>query len=276
MGHGNTQVQAIIGQRVKVKFLTVVQQEVWAVSIDSEQDLQGLRHAGMIAKRTLEAMMKAAVPGITTRELDAIAGQVLQHYGAVSAPRVQYGAPVHAFISVNDALVHGLPSECRLEAGDVVKFDVTPLANGYVADAARTVVVPPASEFAQRLVTCAEAAFWAAMRVTRAGRPLNLIGKTIEKLVNKSGFRVVRELAGHGIGRRIHEAPEVLNFFHPAFHQPLSKNLVLAIEPMITAGRSSIHTHHDGWTIGTQDGSLTAHYENTVVVQRGRPLILTL
>lgn len=114
------------------------------------------------------------------------------------------------------------------------------------------------------------------MRVTRAGRPLNHIGRTVEQLVNKSGFRVVRELAGHGVGRRIHEAPEVLNFFHPAYHQPLRKHLVLAIEPMITAGRSSIRTHHDGWTIGTRDGSLTAHYENTVVVQCGKPLILTL
>ena len=168
---------------------------------------------------------------------------------------------------------------CRAGAsckwGDVVTLDVTPFLNGYIADAARTVIVPPASKVAKRLVKCAEAAFWAAMKVTKAGSPVNAIGKTVEREVKRYGFSVIHDLAGHGVGRDIHEEPEVLNFYHPQLRQPLTKNLVIAVEPMVAAGRRQVAQRKDGWTIATQDGSLSAHYENTVVVQAGKPLVLT-
>jgi methionyl aminopeptidase len=128
---------------------------------------------------------------------------------------------------------------------------------------------------AERLVACAEAAFWAAMRVARAGRPLQLIGRAVEGEVRRRGFSVVRELAGHGVGRAIHERPEVLNFCRSSDRTLLTDGLVLAVEPMVAAGRGGVTTRGDGWTIGTRDGSLSAHFEHTVVITRGKPLILT-
>ena len=245
------------------------------MSINSEEELQGMQRAAEVVKDALAAMQEAIEPGTTTNELNKICGQVFARHGAVSAPLITYGAPVNAFISVNDVVVHGLPSEQRLKANDVVKIDVTPIVNGFIADAARTVVVPPASKAAKRLVECAEAAFWAAMKVTRAGKPLNGIGRVVEREVKKRGFSVIHGLAGHGVGRAIHEEPEVLNFYHPKFRQPLTDNLVLAVEPMVSAGRRYVTQDEDGWSIATQDGSITAHYENTVVVQKGKPLVLT-
>ena len=229
-----------------------------------------------MVKAALAALQGALEPGVTPAELDAVCGSVFRDYGAFSAPRLLYGAPVNAFISINDAVVHGLPTKRKVQAGDVVKLDVTPVLNGYIVDAARTVVVPPASKAALKLVKCAESAFWAAMRVVRAGKPLNGVGRVVEREVQKFGFEVIRELAGHGVGRAIHEEPEVLNFYHSGFHQPLTDNLVIAVEPMVAAGKGNIAKRKDGWTIGTRDGSLTAHYENTVVVQKGTPLVLTV
>ena len=245
------------------------------MSINSEDELQGMQRAAEVVKDALAAMQEAIEPGTTTNELNKICGQVFARYGAVSAPLITYGAPVNAFVSVNDVVVHGLPNERKLQANDVVKIDVTPVVNGFIADAARTVVVPPASKAAKKLVECAESAFWAAMKVMQVGKPLNGIGRVVEREVKKRGFSVIHGLAGHGVGRAIHEEPEVLNFYHPKFRQPLTDNLVLAVEPMVSAGRRYVAQDKDGWSIATQDGSITAHYENTVVVQKGRPLILT-
>jgi len=182
---------------------------------------------------------------------------------------------------VNDNVVHGLPTKRKLEAGDVVTLDVTPYVDGYVADAARTIIVSGLSEDSKRykkskaMVDCAEAAFWSAMKVLRTGKPLNMVGKTIEKEVEKRGFKVIRELSGHGVGRKIHEEPTVLNFYHKRYKQKLTENLVLAVEPMVSAGSPYVDTRADGWTIGTSDRSLTAHFEHTVVVKSGHPVILT-
>lgn len=239
------------------------------------EKLKGMQHASVVVKEALAAMQEAIGSGVTTSELNSICGRVFAEYGAMSAPLMTYGAPVNAFISVNDAIVHGLPSQHKLQTGDVVKLDVTPFVNGYIADAARTVIVPPASKLTQRLVECSESAFWAAMSVTRAGRPINAIGKMVEREAEKYGFSVIHNSAGHGVGHKIHEEPEVLNFYHPQFRQPLTNNLVIAIEPMIAAGRGHIIQRRDGWTVATRDGSLTAHYENTIVVQKGKPLVLT-
>lgn len=245
------------------------------MSINSEEDLKGMQAAANVVKEALKNMQDALEPGMTSHDLNALCGAVFAKYGAVSAPFLAYGAPVNAFVSVNDAVVHGLPNKQKLVAGDVVKLDITPFLNGYIADAARTVVVPPASKLATRLVNCAEAAFWAAMRVTRAGHPVNVIGKAVEREVKKYGFSVIQDLAGHGVGREIHEEPEILNFYHPQFRKPLRNNLVVAIEPMVSAGRRHIKHLKDGWTIATKDGSLSAHYENTVIVQKGKPIVLT-
>ncbi|GGJ49643.1 type I methionyl aminopeptidase [Deinococcus roseus] len=246
------------------------------MSIDSEHDLLGMQHAGKVVAEALKAMQNAIEPGVTPAELDEICGQVFRKYGAESAPRQVYGAPVHAFISVNEDVVHGLPTPHPLKAGDVVKLDVTPNVQGYIADAAITVAVPPASPQALKLIACAEAAFQAAMRVATAGKPIHVIGRAIEQEVTSRGFTVLRELSGHSVGKTIHEQPSVLNYYHPRDRYMLHEGLVLAIEPLISAGRRGrVKTLSDGWTLSTTDGSLSAHFEHTVVITQGKPMVLT-
>lgn len=235
-----------------------------------------MRSAGQVVAETLRRLRAAVQPGVTPVELDALAGEVFARHGAHSAPRLTYDAPVNVFISVNDDVVHGLPTTRPLQAGDVVSLDVTPCVNGYVADAALTVAVPPVSPVASRLIECAEAAFEAAMRAARAGRPVHVIGRAIETEVARRGFTVLRELNGHGVGRTIHEKPDVPNFYHPAFKTALREGMVLAVEPMVSAGKAwRTVTRRDGWTIGTRDGALAAHYEHTVMITKARPIVLT-
>jgi methionyl aminopeptidase len=245
------------------------------MSITSEAELEGMKRAGAVVAEALAAMKAAVEPGVTPAQLNALCGDIFAEHGAVSAPHLEYGAPVYAFVSVNADVVHGLPTDRPLEPGDVVKLDVTPNLGGFVADAALTVIVPPASEVAKRLVACAEAAFWAAMRPARAGRPLHAIGRAVEREVRRRGFHVIRELAGHGVGRAIHEAPEVLNFYRPHDATKLTEGLVLAVEPMVATRAGRVATRPDGWTIGVWHDGLTAHYEHTIVITQGQPLVLT-
>lgn len=246
------------------------------MTVNNERDLEGMKRAGQVVARTLEVLKAAVQPGVTPAELDTLAGRVFTEHGAFSAPRAEYDAPVNVFISVNEDIVHGLPTHRPLAAGDVVCIDVTPNVGGYVADAAVTVAVPPVSPVAVRLMACAEAALAAAMRAARAGRPMNGIGRAIETEVARRGFTLLRELQGHGVGRAIHEKPDVPNFYHPALKKPLHEGLVIAVEPMVSSGRNwRTRTLGDGWTISTVDGGLAAHFEHTIMITKGAPLILT-
>jgi methionyl aminopeptidase len=248
------------------------------MSINSETDLQGLQHAGAVAAAALKAMKEIVLPNVTPAELNLCCAEIFRKHSAVSAPALFYGAPVHAFISVNADVVHGLPTRRKLQAGDVVKLDVTPFVGGYIADAAITVIVDDAHQleksFARNLVACAENALSSALNVARAGQPLNSIGRTVEKEVHRAGFRVIRQLSGHSTGRAIHEEPEVLNFYQKDSRR-LHEGLVLAVEPMIAAKNPYVVQRGDGWTIGTKDNSLTAHVEHTIVVTKAKPIILT-
>ncbi len=246
------------------------------MTVNNERDLEGMKRAGAVVAETLRVLSAAVQPGITPFELDALAGEVFAAHGAQSAPRLEYGAPVNAFISVNDDIVHGLPTRRALAAGDVVKIDVTPNVLGYVADAAITVAVPPVSSVVSRLLACGEASLAEAIKAARLGWPLSSIGQAIERTVKKGGFTLLRELQGHGVGRAIHELPNVPNFFHPALKKPLHEGLVIAVEPMISTGRAwRTKTKSDGWTICTTDGGLAAHFEHTIMITRSEPLILT-
>ena len=245
------------------------------MSIRTEAELAAMRRAGKVVAEALRTMKAAVRPGVTPAELDALCAGVYARHGATSAPRLVYGAPVNAFISVNDDVVHGLPTLRPLQPGDVVKLDVTPSVGGFIADAALSVVVPPANAQADALVACAEAAFWAALKVARVGKPIHVIGRAVEREVARRGFHVIRELSGHSLGRTIHEEPSVLNFYRPQDRTKLTDGLVLAVEPMVSTKRGPVRTKADGWTVGTRDGSLTAHFEHTVVIAKGKPLILT-
>lgn len=246
------------------------------MTITTEAELQGMKRAGLVVAETLRTLRDAVQPGVTPAELDALAGQVFRQHGATSAPRMTYGAPVNVFISVNDDIVHGLPTRRPLAAGDVVSLDVTPFVDGFIADAAVTVAVPPATPAALRLIECTGAALEAGLAAARAGQPVHAIGRAIEAEVRRRGFTVLRELFGHGVGRTIHEEPNVPNYFRPVDRRKLREGLVIAVEPMVSAGRSSrVRTRRDGWTLSTTDGGLAAHVEHTIMITGGKPLILT-
>ena len=245
------------------------------MSITSESDWRGLREVGRVVRLTLEALEKHTVPGITTGELDDIAKAIFDEHGARSAPAMTYGFPKTVLISVNDEIVHGIPGPRVLRRGDIVKLDVTAEKDGYVADAAKTIVLDGATDATRRLAACAEAAFDAALSVAHAGNRVNMIGRAVHQTVSRYGFSVVPSLEGHGVGRTIHEPPNVPNYFNRRQKDVLTEGLVITIEPLIAAGEGSVYQDLDGWTIRTNDGSVTAHHEHTLVITSGDPVLLT-
>jgi methionyl aminopeptidase len=245
------------------------------MSIESHADWKGLNQAAEVARLTLDALTQQVRPGVTTGELDDTAARLFAVHDARSAPAFTYGFPRTVLISVNDEIVHGIPGPRRIRAGDLVKIDVTVEKGGYVADAARSVVVDPASTTAHGLATCARDAFHAALAVARAGVRVNEIGRAVEREVRRHGFSVIRGLAGHGVGRTIHEEPSVPNYYDAFQRDVLTEGMVITIEPMISAGSVHAIQAADGWTLRTQDGSLSAHYEHTLVITRGAPVVLT-
>jgi methionyl aminopeptidase len=245
------------------------------MSIESLADWEGLRQVARIARVIRDAVASRARPGVTTAELDAVAARLLAAHGARSAPALVYGFPGAILISVNDEIVHGVPGRRRIKAGNVVKIDVTVEKDGYVADTARSVVVEPANATTRRLAACAAAAFQAGLEVARAGVRVNEIGRAVEREVRRRGFAVVEGLAGHGVGRTIHEQPTVANQYDPTQRDVLTEGLVLTIEPMISAGSARAVQGADGWPLRTTDGSPSAHHEHTLVITRGAPIVLT-
>ena len=244
------------------------------MSIESDGDLDGMREAGRITTETLDALQNAVAEGITTGELDAIARDVLDRNGARSAPVMVYGFPGTVLISINDEIVHGIPGARRLVRGDLVSLDVTIEKDGFIADAARSVIVGTGSKTAHELIAAAESSLKAALQVARAGNHVNEIGRAVQREVRRRGFRVVNGLCGHGVGRTIHEEPQVPNVYDRWQRDMLTEGLVLTIEPMITAGSAQPVQSPDGWTLKTRDGSLAAHCEHTLMITKGMPVIL--
>jgi methionyl aminopeptidase len=245
------------------------------MSVESSQDFDGLRAIGRIVALVLNELAAKVRPGITTGELDQAGASLLSRHGARAAPPMVYGFPGALCISVNDEAIHGIPGERTVQAGDLVKLDLVAEKDGYFADAAVTVPVPPVSAQGSRLAHCARRAFQKAMDVARVGGRVRDIGKAVEKQVRRDGFSVIRELAGHGVGRTIHEPPCVPNFPDWRAQHPLTEGLVITVEPIVAAGSGRVVLDQDGWTVRTQDCSLSAHYEHTIVITRERPILLT-
>ncbi|MDX1979336.1 MAG: type I methionyl aminopeptidase [Bryobacteraceae bacterium] len=245
------------------------------MSIQSEAQFTKLRLIGKIVRKALDTTADAVRPGITTKELDDIGAAVLKEHGAQSAPPKVYGFPGALCISVNDEAIHGIPGSRVLRRGDLVKLDLVAERDGFHADAAITVAVGEASATAQALASCAEYAFHQALDAARPGNRVREIGRVVEKETKRRGFQVIRELCGHGVGRTIHEEPQVPNYNDPRARTRLTEGLVITIEPIIAAGSGKGLLATDGWTIVTADGSLSAHYEHTIVITRGRPVLLT-
>jgi methionyl aminopeptidase len=245
------------------------------MSADTIEEVDALRATGAVVAEALRAMRRAVRPGVTTRELDDIAAAVFRRAGARSGPQLDYGFPAATCISVNDEAVHGVPGPRRLREGDLVKLDVTAELDGFYADACESVVVGRGRGSSLALAAAARDALRDAIAVATSGAPLNAIGAAVESTVAARGYAVCAELAGHGIGRRIHEPPTVPSYFDPSLTEPLTDGLVLTIEPIIAAGAGDVMEAGDGWTYRTADGSLSAHAEHTLVVRDGRPLVLT-
>jgi methionyl aminopeptidase len=245
------------------------------MSINGPEELAGMRAAGAIVRRMLDAMKKAVRSGVTTAQLDEVGAEVMREHGAQSAPQLVYKFPGVNCISVNDEAVHGIPSERVVQEGDLLKLDVTIEKDGFMADAAETVAVGEISEEKQRLIDCAQRAFTKSMLVARAGFRVSEIGRIVEREVRRSGFSVIRDLGGHGIGRTIHEEPRVPNYADPEANQILREGLVITVEPIIAAGSGRAVVAKDGWTVRTADRRASAHYEHTLVITRGEPILLT-
>jgi methionyl aminopeptidase len=245
------------------------------MTIRTESELAALRVAGRIAAEVLEAMRRAVRPGITTTEIDRVARAVIEQRGARSAPELVYQFPGATCISVNEEVVHGVPGSRVLAPGDVVKLDVTVEKDGYMADTACTVIVEPRSALGRRLASCAKQALDAALAVAKAGQPISRVGRVVEETVRGQGFSVIRQLCGHGIGRTIHEEPEVPNYFDVRHRGVFEEGMILTIEPIISAGSGKTVQAGDGWTLKTVDHSLAAHFEHTLAITRGRPVVLT-
>jgi methionyl aminopeptidase len=245
------------------------------VSISTPEELAGMRAAGEVVRRVLEAMKREVRAGVTTAQLDEVGAKVMRECGARSAPSLVYGFPGANCISLNEEAVHGIPSDRQAKEGDLLKLDVTIEKNGFMADAAVTVPVGEIPEQSRQLMECAERAFQKATLVARAGFRVFEIGRAVEKEVRRAGFSVIRDLGGHGIGRTIHEEPRVPNFADPEASQVLTEGLVITIEPIIAAGSGRAVLAKDGWTVRTADRKPSAHYEHTLVITKGAPILLT-
>ncbi|MCH5161834.1 MAG: type I methionyl aminopeptidase [Clostridiales bacterium] len=242
----------------------------------SDKDREGMRAAGKVVKAALEAAEKFVKPGVTTLEIDAVVEETIRSYGAIPSSKGFHGYPNASCISVNDVVVHGIPNLSVVKEGDIVSVDITALLNGYQSDAARTFAVGECDEADLKLIAAAKDAFFVGMEHARSGNRVGDISSAIQLYSELHGYGVVRALTGHGIGKNMHEYPEVPNFGKKHTGAPLKVGLCLAVEPMITRGSWQVHTERDGWTVRTNDGSKAAHYENTVIITDGEPEILTL
>ncbi|MDQ8043701.1 MAG: type I methionyl aminopeptidase [Solirubrobacteraceae bacterium] len=245
------------------------------MSIETPEELAAMERVGALVASVLAELKAAVAPGIATGTLDEIAARAFARAGATSGPAELVGFPGTICISVNEQVVHGVPGGRILREGDLVTLDVTPLLDGFCADAAVTVPVGKPSPAAARLLATADRCMTSAVRAARAGDPLRLIGKATQRAARSAGATIYADLVGHGVGRTMHEAPQVSNIYEPHVRQRMNDGLVLAIEPMIGLGTSELVTLDDGWTMATADGSLSAHVEHTVVVRPQGARVLT-
>lgn len=247
------------------------------MTIESEDDVVALKRIGRIVSYVLRSMLDAAEPGMTTRELDSIGEKLLEEHGARSAPRITYGFPGATCISINEEAAHGIPGKRIIRPGDVLNVDVSAELEGYYADTGGTRIVPPANPLKTRLCHATRTALDQAMKQARAGRPINGIGAAIQRTAQTYGFRVIENLASHGVGRALHEEPEhIPGYFDPSDRRILKDGMVITIEPFLSTKSRVVTEAADGWTLIGARGNLSAQYEHTMIITRGSPIIVTL
>lgn len=247
------------------------------MSIESENDLIALRKIGRIVANCLQTMGKALESGMTTRELDDIGRKYLEFHGARSAPKLTYNFPGTTCISVNEEAAHGIPGDKVLAASDLVNIDVSAELGGYFADTGGSFIIPPESTLKRNLCAATKRALELAINEARAGKFLNSIGRAIETHARRNNLTVIENIGSHGVGRALHEEPGFIpSYYNPKDKRVLTENLVITIEPFLSTGAREVFDTGDGWTLATAKKYLTAQYEHTMVITKGRPLIMTL
>jgi methionyl aminopeptidase len=241
----------------------------------SRREIEKMAGAGRVVAEVLERMGEVVEPGITTADLDRIAERLIRDRGGVPTFKGYNGFPASLCTSPNSMVVHGIPGPYRLEEGDLMSVDVGVTLDGFVADSAYTFAVGEIDDDAQLLLDVCQAALEAAVAEARPGNRIGDISAAVQRTTEAAGFSVIRSLVGHGVGRSMHEEPQVPNFGEPGRGLELAPGMTIAIEPMITAGRPDVHVADDGWSISTNDESLSAHFEHTVAVTDDGPLVLT-
>ena len=246
------------------------------IKIKSAREISLMRQAGKItaAARALAGDMVTA--GVTTREIDDAVREYIVSQGAVPTFLGYNGYPASVCISVNDELIHGIPGKRVLRDGDVVSIDVGATKDGYVGDCAATFIVGDGDEEAKRLIAVTRQSFFEGIKYAREGYRISDISHAIQEYVESNGFSVVREYVGHGVGAKMHEDPEVPNYGRPGHGPRLMRGMTIAVEPMVNMGGAAVRVLDDEWTVVTADGSLAAHYENTILITPGEPEILTV
>jgi len=246
------------------------------IPIKNEREIQGMRRAGATARAILESCASFVVPGMTTAELDRLVADKISEAGATSAFLNYRGFPGHCCICINEEVVHGYGDSRRIQYGDIVKLDIGVKVDGWIGDTATTVTVGVIAPEVQRLLDATGEALVLAIRQARPGNRVGDIGAAVENHVTKLGYSVVREFVGHGVGRRLHEDPQIPNHGPAGQGAKLKPGMTLAIEPMVNMGRPQVVIGKNGWTASASDGLPSCHFEHTVLVTRGEPEILTL
>ena len=241
----------------------------------SEREIQHLREAGRIVALALRAVRQAVAPGVTTQDLDEVARELITAHGAVPAFKGYHGFPGNICASVNDEVVHGIPGPKRLQEGDIISVDCGAIYNGYYGDSAVTIPVGAVDPVSERLLRVTEESLYKGIAAATVGNRLSDISHAVQLHVEAEGFSVVRDYVGHGIGRNMHEDPQIPNFGAPGRGPLLKPGMVLAIEPMVNVGTYKVRSLKDGWTVVTTDGKRSAHFEHTIAITPDGPQILT-
>ena len=246
------------------------------ITLKSGHEIEMMRRAGKITAAARALAREMVKPGVTTQQIDEAVYQFITSQGATPSFLNYSGYPASACISVNDEVIHGIPGKRVLREGDIVSVDVGAYIGGYHGDCAGTYPCGEVSDEAMRLIRVTQQSFFEGLQYAREGHRVSDIGAAVQAYVEANGFSVVREFVGHGIGRHLHESPEVPNYGKPGHGPRLLRGMTLAVEPMVNAGGAAIRQLSDGWTVKTVDGKYAAHYENTVLITAGEPEILTL
>ena len=247
------------------------------IIIKSQQEIEIMRESGKVTAYILKTLEDMIRPGVSTKEIDQFVEATIRKHNMIPSFKGYNGFPASACVSVNEELVHGIPSPKKiLKEGDIVSVDVGCTHKGYVSDAARTYGVGEISAEAQRLITATKDSFFEGLKYCKVGNRLSDISAAIQKKVESEGFSIVRDFVGHGVGRAMHEEPQIPNYGKPGRGPRLAAGMVFAIEPMVNQGSYEVEVLLDNWTVVTIDGKLSAHYENTVVITDGEPELLTI